>query len=166
VLGESDLKTEGPRVMREAVHQGREAHRLDGHSPVYRRNLCGYHFYWGELQVHLADHRAAFAAAVDMAEAGSEGQDFFLAARLMAKCIPLAEVDPTLAPDKRRDLAETYAARAVAILREPVCTGKASLKVVKGEPAFSRLRAREDFQKLLTESLDGARGSPPARVPR
>jgi tetratricopeptide (TPR) repeat protein len=151
-LDESDLETEGPRVLGEAVRHGREAHRLDDRSPVYRHKLCGYLFSWGGLQVDLGNHRTAFAAAVEMAEAGSEGPDFFLAARLVANCIPLAEADRALAPDRRRELVETYAARAVAILREPVRTGKIGWKIVKAEPAFARLGAREEFRKLLAEA--------------
>jgi hypothetical protein len=85
----------------------------------------------------------------------SQRLDFLLAADLVVKCLPLAEADRELSPEKRRELTETYAARAVAILSASVRAGKVAPEDLKGAEQFVQLRTREDFQKLLTDTVSG-----------
>ena len=56
-------------------------------------------------------------------------------------------------PTKERDsgLAETHAARAVALLRQAVAAGYKDVAHMKKDPDLDALRAQPDFQKLVEE---------------
>jgi eukaryotic-like serine/threonine-protein kinase len=153
VLDDSDAE-EGRRAVERAAHHGRTAHALDRRSPAYRRQLCGYLFAWASFLAERGDHRGAFAAAAEMAGCASEEKDFRLAADLLTRCARMAEGDPKLTAAQRRERAEVYAARAVAVLGEGLRTGALSAAQVKGGD-FAALRGRADYQKLLTAPRPG-----------
>ncbi len=65
------------------------------------------------------------------------------AASLLARCVPLAAPDATLA--------ENYGTQAVAQLREAVRAGYRDAEALNSDPHFSALSARADFQTLLRD---------------
>jgi hypothetical protein len=79
-------------------------------------------------------------------------------AGILARCIPLAEQDSTLAVEKRPQLAKAYEDQAIDFLRQGFhrATGP-SMDALKNDPNLAPLRPRTDFQELLRE-LDAAAG--------
>jgi serine/threonine-protein kinase len=80
----------------------------------------------------------------------TRGEDYFVAAGLLAECVTLVENDPASA---RR-----YADQAVALLRQGVALGCKDAGRL-GRPPFTVLRQRPDFQKLIAglNAADGGR---------
>ena len=66
----------------------------------------------------------------------------------------LADKDAALAQAKRKELAQGYADRALAQLRQAVARGFKDADRMKQGPHLEALRARPDFGKLLAE-LEG-----------
>jgi tetratricopeptide (TPR) repeat protein len=106
----------------------------------------------GERLLARGQHASAAAAAEELARLATAGvPDFYNAACLAARCVPLAEKDEELAAEKRREQADTYAARAVALLGEAVKRGFTDAEKVRRDSDLSSLRARPEFQKLVQE---------------
>jgi hypothetical protein len=81
-------------------------------------------------------------------------QECYQAARLLTRCVPLAEQDKAADSARRRELVEQYSRRAVELLRLARGRGYADTAFLKTDPGLDVLRAREDFALLLRE-LDG-----------
>ncbi len=79
----------------------------------------------------------------------SPWQGYEAAARLVARCVPLAEKDDRLPEAHRRALAQLYAGRAMALLGEAVAKGYQDADAIRKHAAFEPLRGRADFQVLV-----------------
>src|SRR5262249_52165910 len=111
-----------------------------------------------EALVRLRDHAAAARAAAEMPRPSppDESADRF-AAGILARCIPLAEQDATLAVEIRAELARVYGDQAMALLRQGVRRGPGpGLDRLKADPNLAPLRPRADFQKLVRELEEAA----------
>jgi tetratricopeptide (TPR) repeat protein len=73
----------------------------------------------------------------------------FRAGSLLARCVPLATADTRLTDARRNELAENYAGRAVALLREAKKRGHQDIEVLKSDHGFDGIRSRADFRELL-----------------
>jgi hypothetical protein len=73
------------------------------------------------------------------------------ASRIVARCAPLAEADPTLVAAKRLTLSQQYAQQAVAVLRQAIRNGYRDLEYVRHDADLDPLRGRPDFQEALLE---------------
>jgi hypothetical protein len=73
------------------------------------------------------------------------------AACRLALCGPLAEKDDKLLDAKRKELAQSYGDRAMAMLRQAVKNGYKDVTHMKKDTDLDSLRQREDFQQLLRE---------------
>jgi hypothetical protein len=107
----------------------------------------------------MGNHAAASSAAEELAQAAlaaRQTDDIFSAACLLAGCVPLAEKDEKLDDPRRRELAEQYGARAVALLREAVQLGLKDTAGLRTEELLNPIRSRKDFQTLLRE-LSGSK---------
>src|SRR5262249_45275541 len=89
-------------------------------------------------------------------------KDAFTAACLLAGCVRLAEKDERLSVERRPELADSYAERAVGSLRQAVAKGYKDLEALKKQPDLEPLRSREDF-KAVAAALEKGREPPPAR---
>ena len=79
------------------------------------------------------------------------------AAGLLARCIPLAEQDSTLAAEEREVLARSYGDRAVGLLRRGFRDGPGpGLDRLRVDPDLDALRPRTDYQELLRELEEAA----------
>jgi hypothetical protein len=67
----------------------------------------------------------------------------------VARCVPLAAADATLAPAEGRAAADQYADQALSLLREALDNGFTNLNRLKSDPALAPLRSRADFTLLL-----------------
>jgi tetratricopeptide (TPR) repeat protein len=76
------------------------------------------------------------------------------AALLLARCVTLADKDALLAQAQRKELAQRYADRAMALLRQAVALGYKNATQLKKDANLEPLRTRDDFMRLLAE-LEG-----------
>jgi serine/threonine protein kinase/Tfp pilus assembly protein PilF len=85
----------------------------------YRMHVTGNYGALTELLLELGDHAGAARIAEKMPSAWSDaGQGSNRAARVLARCVPLAEQDTKLAPEDRKALARAYAERSRDLMRE------------------------------------------------
>lgn len=114
----------------------------------YRNNV------WTLAQSYLGlgDHARIAASADEMARfAYDPPNDNYLAACFLSRCVPLADKDAKLDEDKRKELKERYADRALELLRLAVARGYRNTARMKAEPDLEPLRGREDFRQLLAD---------------
>lgn len=97
------------------------------------------------------DHAAAADVAARLAQTVTASVDVYNAASYLARCVPLAEQDGQLSDDRRRELSQDYAARAVATLRQAVQGGYRNIANLKKDKDLAPLRSRDDFKKLLLD---------------
>src|SRR5262249_44214322 len=126
------------------------------HNPAYRQYYRNNRWRLTEALLALGAHDAAAAAAGEFLQAAvNPPQDAFTAACFLGGCARLADKDPQLSAERRRELAQSYAARAVELLRQSVAKGYKNREQLVKHPALEPLRARPDFQALLA-ALDKA----------
>jgi hypothetical protein len=65
------------------------------------------------------------------------------------------------ATEQRKELMQTYAVRAVDLLREAVARGWKNAAHMKKDPDLAPLRKRDDFQKLLADLETKQKPAPP-----
>jgi serine/threonine protein kinase/tetratricopeptide (TPR) repeat protein len=144
---------EARQLLERAVqHQQRALQIAPGNAKA--RGFLGNHYYnlHGTL-VQLNDHGGAVKAAAGYVQAGAPGdwQTFFRGARLIARCIPLAENDTQLSLEKRKDLVQSYGDQAVHWLRQARERGPLEAATVQSQADLKPLQSRGDFQRLLAE---------------
>jgi serine/threonine protein kinase len=101
-------------------------------------------------------HEEAAEVAVQIPkETPSQPEARIDAARVLSRCIALAESDGRLPPSRRSPMARLYADRAVAQLRVAIDSGYQPSRPLADDPDFLPLHARADFQDLLTPSPAG-----------
>jgi serine/threonine protein kinase len=76
-------------------------------------------------------------------------QDYYYAAMMLARYVPLARQDGRLPPSKRPLVAQAFAGQAVALLREAVRRGFRDVRQLQTEPAWAPLRSQPAFQQLM-----------------
>ena len=130
--------------------------RANPRSPVYRRFFRINRWRLTEALLALGEHAAAAEAADEFLRAAMDSpQDEFTAACLLAGCTRLAEQDQRLPAERRREVAQGYADRAVASLRQAVAKGYKNLDPLKTHPDLEPLRSRPDFQALVASLEKG-----------
>jgi hypothetical protein len=97
-------------------------------------------------------HAEAAATAADFIKLFPDSaEDHRLTAIMLTRSSALAAKDAKLADADRKRLAETYAARAVQMLRRAVERGWSDIVQLRTGAVFAPLRSRDDFQKLVAE---------------
>src|SRR5207302_2728442 len=97
-------------------------------------------------------HAQLATTAEELARFGFEPvKDTYNAACFLSHCVLLADKDGQLADARRRELAQSYADRALALLRQAVALGFKDAAQLKKDPDLEPLRAREEFRKLVTD---------------
>jgi hypothetical protein len=84
------------------------------------------------------------------------------AARLLARCAPLAASDAALTPSRRAVISGAYADRAIALLREAVEGKDPEADRLLQDPAFDPIRGRDGFKALEPEMT--GRATDPGRL--
>jgi serine/threonine protein kinase/tetratricopeptide (TPR) repeat protein len=138
------------QLLDEALPHHYAALRANPRNPVYRQ------FYRNNRKLltlgllNLEDHTAAAEAAGELVDAAVDlPQDAFHAACVLGCCTRLAGKDQRLPAERRPELAQSYADRAVAFLRQALAKGYKNLEVLKKHPDLEPLRSRQDFQALV-----------------
>src|SRR5262249_31209748 len=140
------------RLLDEALPHHQAALRANPRSPFYRQFYRNNRWRLTEALLALGEHvEAAETAGGFLRAAVDPPQDAFMAACLLAGCVRLAQTDERLSAERRRELAESYAERAVGLLRQAVAKGYKDLEALKKRPELEPLRSRGDFQALLAD---------------
>jgi serine/threonine-protein kinase len=122
-----------------------------GH-PVYREVYRDHRRLLAATLLDLGEHAAAAEAAADVARIAFEpGNDAYSEACFLSRCVPLAQKDAKLPEARRKELARSYADRALAALRQAIAKGYQDAANLTKDPDLDPLRGRDDFRKLLTE---------------
>jgi hypothetical protein len=105
--------------------------------------------------VHLGAHARAAGVAEELAAVtGVPASVVYDAACVCALCVPPVGKDAALSLAERGQLAEKYAARAVALLRRAATAGYKDAGHMKKDSDLDPLRSRDDFKKLIAD-LEG-----------
>jgi hypothetical protein len=157
-LGRHGRLAEAREYAERAVRRQQAALKLLPRHPAYERALARHYRCLAEAVVRLGDHAAAARAARETPRtSGPDEWDRFWAG-ILARCIPLAEQDSTLAAEESEALARAYGDEAMALLRQGSRRGSGpGSDRLKADPNLAPLRQRADFQKLVRD-LDGAAG--------
>jgi eukaryotic-like serine/threonine-protein kinase len=159
VLAATNRPKEAQEACREAIALLRKLVADFPSSVLYRSDLAGVLEEFGELLSktgHGPEERAAYEEGATVLE--HLVKDFptnakrpFNAACLLCRCVTLAEKDAQLAETERKELAQSYADRAMEMLRQAVARGYKDAAHMKKDTDLDPLRAREDFKKLLAD---------------
>jgi hypothetical protein len=144
---------EAKRLLADARRFADAATKAEPDNPRHRQTDRNLRLETARALVGLGDH----AGGADEAERAASlkvdpGLDAYDAAGLIARCVPLPERDAAVPAGDRVALADRYADRAVALLRQAVAGGeKLDAAELERDEAFVLLRGRPAFQKLLAE---------------
>jgi tetratricopeptide (TPR) repeat protein len=143
--------------LEQAVDRLKAALAKSGSHYVYQEALRDAYQNLAETLVTLGDHRAAAAAARGLAIAPSSTVlHRYYSACFLARCVPLAEGDKDLGPDKGRELAKAYADESVAALREALEKGFNDVKRISADQdtIFKAVAPRADFRAIVAQLSD------------
>jgi hypothetical protein len=102
------------------------------------------------------EHALAAAEAKSLEEHATMAETRYRVACLYSLCAAAVRADAQLPLARRDELAERYAAAAVALLRQAAATGyfksPKEIKDLKEEKDLAAVRDRDDFKKLLAEA--------------
>src|SRR5262249_47169136 len=117
--------------------------------PGFRMANRDYLLVLGQIRQGLADHARLAATADELARFGYDpAKDNYNAACMLCSCATLADKDNQFADARRRELAQRYVDRALALLRQAIALGFKDAAHLKEDPDLEPLRAREEFGKL------------------
>jgi serine/threonine protein kinase/Tfp pilus assembly protein PilF len=143
---------EARRLLEDAVTQQQAVLKANPHHPVHRRHLRDHYKELAETLLRTSDHAEASKAAEELPRILPDGwEEYHRAAGYLARCVPLAAKDPMPAAETSKELAQSYANRAVQLLREAIQKGWKDAAHARKDPHLDPLREREDFKKLLAD---------------
>ena len=144
-----------------ALDYARRAHAAKPYFPTYQNQLELACRLRSELALDVKDHVLAASLADEWSRI-SKKQDTspFDAARFLCRCIPFAEKDEKLAAADRASSANSYAERAMKLLRQAVDHGFNDSKRLSEHKDLDPLRSRADFRALLAELPPAAAKAP------
>jgi WD40 repeat protein/tetratricopeptide (TPR) repeat protein len=142
--------SEAIAVLHRAIgHQNAARAQLPGHS-VFRRSLTDHYSALSELYLRQGSHIDAAKSVTELLETSSEsGREYSVAAQCLANCHELAKQDMSSPEPMRQAQAESYADRAVALLREAVSKGVTTPEAIKNDTGLSVLASHAGFQQLV-----------------
>jgi eukaryotic-like serine/threonine-protein kinase len=110
---------EAARLLEAAVKHLETARKINPQNQFYRGALREQYRSLADARLRLSEHGpAAVAARAIVASGASPDQDRFLAALILAHCVPLSEKDPSgSGPQERRTRSKAYADEALELLR-------------------------------------------------
>jgi tetratricopeptide (TPR) repeat protein len=156
-----DRLAEACRLFEQAVDRQKAALKPDPENPVYRQRLGDHYRNLARAAVRMGDHVKAARAAEDLCRYSPESAaDCCHAARFLALCAALAEIEPAPPGAAPGEAARAYADRAVRLLRDAVDLGYKDARDLRENADFTALRPRGDFQTLL-KTLEAAPINPP-----
>ncbi len=142
---------EARRLLERAAVEHRAAIATNPRGVDSRRALRDHLAALAKALLTLGDHAEAARAAAEILKVATDRPGARRdAARVLARCVPLAEGDTKLADGPRQALADGYADRAIALLREAIERGDKGGGRLDEDADLASLRSRDAFRKLLT----------------
>jgi tetratricopeptide (TPR) repeat protein len=142
-------------LLEQALPHHQTALKANSKHPVYREFYRNYLENLAQNHLELGDHARVAVTADELARFGYDPpEDTYNAACFVCCCVTLVEKDTQLAEARRKELAQSYADRGMALLRQAVARGFKDTAHVKNDVDLEPLRTREEFQKLLAD-LEG-----------
>jgi len=139
-------------LLQQAVAHHEVALKAAPRSPTYRTYYRQTRYVLAGSLVKLGDHAAAATAARQFFEIGVDpANDSYAAACLLARCATLAEKDSKLLPKQREQESESYANRAIELLRTALKKGFANVGRLSKDQNLDALRSRKEFKELLVQ---------------
>jgi serine/threonine protein kinase/tetratricopeptide (TPR) repeat protein len=121
-------------------------------NPTYRHFFMNNRIALVLTSASLGDPIVAAQVAEQLAALGWDpAADAYNAACALSQCVPVVEKDANLSEAKRRELATSYADRALGMLRQAISKGFKDAAHMKKDTDLNPLRSRADFRKLLAE---------------
>ena len=122
-------------------------------NPTYRRCYRNSLLVAAECHINLGDHAQVATTADVLARfAYDPAMDTYYAASYLCHCVKLADKDANLDKPEAKALTQSYADRAMKLLRQAVVVhGFRNVTSLKQDPNLAPLREREEFKKLLAE---------------
>jgi serine/threonine-protein kinase len=140
------------QVLEEAQPYHQAALKADERHPFFRQFFCNNQSLLGEILADLGEHAAAVESTKPLVRyAYRPGGDIYDAACIVSRCVFLAEKDEALPEARRRELARSYADRAMELLSQAIANGYNDAAHIKDDKDLEALRGRADFQKLLQD---------------
>jgi tetratricopeptide (TPR) repeat protein len=164
VLRDQGRLVDARREAEEALRDQLSALKLIPEHPRFMHALAGNYEILAETLLQMKDHDAAGKVAAELpGYFPTQGRAYLHAAGIAARCVPLAQQDQALLPQRRVALATAYGDQAMALLQEGL-GNKLDPEQLKADLHLASLRPRADFQKLL-RALEGAGRSPAVQRP-
>jgi serine/threonine-protein kinase len=143
---------EARRLLDEALLHHRAALQANPRRLDYRQRFVKDLQTLAEALLGSGEHSLAANQATELAQVtANPAPDLYNAACYLSRCIPLAEKDGQLPEGRRRELAQEYADRALALLRQAVGKGYQDFANMKKDSSLDPLRSRDDFDKFLMD---------------
>ena len=163
LLARTNRPAEAKLAFEKAVsHQKQAVSLSDGRSSAYREMLAGHLRLLADVCLVLGAYDDAMHAAVDLPKyAPQQGQGYFDAARILARCVSQAQSDRNLTPARRDEIARKYLGRTVVMLREAIDANSKLAEPMKTDPIFKGLRERPEFQSMLNSVVDLGKAATP-----
>ena len=142
-----------------AIALQHEALRPNDKDPEVRLALHNHLDRLAAAALDLGDHAEAARLAAELAPFAPDATEGSLAAaRVLARCAASAQADATLPDDRRKALADAYAARVAGVPPASSAPGSTLLAHLETDAALAPLRSRDDFKQLVAALHDRARG--------
>ena len=105
-----------------------------------------------QAKAGVLDQDGAVRAGTEMRDLGWDApNDAYLAARALARCIPIVRKADQLDAPMRQAAIQFYGDQAMAMLQDAVAKGWKKADKIKNDTAVDSIRQREDFKQLVEE---------------
>jgi WD40 repeat protein len=140
------------RLVEEAAQHARSALTAAPKEAGYRATLAANRRLAASILIALGNHASVPTCVAEFLEMGANPADTaYDCGCYLSRCVPLAENDGNLPETKRKELAQQYAQRAVALLRQAFDKGWNNAEWIKQDRDLDPLRERADFEQCITE---------------
>jgi tetratricopeptide (TPR) repeat protein len=152
VLAGREQFSQARELLEGAAHHHQAALKANPRNPIYRQLFIPNRGLLVCTLAALGDHSKAGKIAEQLATVDiATATDAYQAACFLAQCVSVANKDTKLPQDKRQGLADSYADRALALLRLAVSKGYKDAAHLKIDSFLVPLHSNQDFKKLLKE---------------
>jgi tetratricopeptide (TPR) repeat protein len=155
-MGQAALKNAYPAEARQFLERALPHSRTAVKLAPARKDMVSLHCNscaaLAQTLLQLKDHGAAARVAIEPCSlCPASAAERVRAASALAQCVPLAEQDPRLTPDQRRETGRQYGDGAVLLLKEAVAKNYRDLGFLQHDSSLDALRERTDFRQILLD---------------
>jgi serine/threonine protein kinase/thiol-disulfide isomerase/thioredoxin len=144
--------TEAQKYLERTLAASRQARTLSPTSKTYFRNLRDCYTDVADFLKEHGRHAALVRLAADYRrDFPNDANETYNAACYTANAVRLVQADRQLSVERRRQLSETYGAKAVDLLRKAIQEGYTQRAHLDKDSDIDPLRQRQDYRDLLVE---------------